>query len=187
MILTPVSYAENVNALGTGPITMADGTVIIARNGLGTYDFTQGLTLSGASATIWGGISTSNHNTTKSFSGGISGSGKLIYNGVNGTWFDINTANPSWTGGLETADPQNQRHRLRASADGAFGTGDVTINNNCSLVINSGLSDTIDDAATLSINGVKSSDEAAKLNLGSNESVDAFFIDGLQVNAGAYH
>ena len=182
------NYATNINALGTGTITMNDGSQIIARSGLGTYTFNQPFVLNAGSAVLWGGISTANHGTTKTFSGGISGPGKLIYNGVNNTVFVFNTDNSLWTGGFESADPQNQRHNVRASANGAFGTGNVAINNNCSLEIAAGLSSTINDTATLYVTGVRSTTSgwATKLILKSNETVTDFWLNGVQQAPGTY-
>ena len=179
------SYANSKNALGTGMITMHDGSQVISRAGLGTYTFNQPFYMAG-NGLIWAGISTANHNTTKTLAGGISGPGKLTWNGVNGTWGIITTANPSWTGGFETADPQNQRHRFRVSANGGFGTGDVAINNNCSLYITSGLTDAIDDGAALTLNGVPSSDAGTKLVLDGSDTVNELWIDGVQKPANTY-
>jgi len=177
--------AGNKNALGAGPITMNDGSAIISRTGLGNYDFTQGLFMAG-NGRIWAGISTANHHTTKKFSGGISGPGQLIYNGVNNTWFDFNVASPSWTGGFLSNNPQNQGHQVKATADGGFGTGDVAINTNCSLQIAGGVTNTIDDGAALYLNGAKSSRLASKLVLDSSETVNEFWIDGNQAATGTY-
>lgn len=180
------NYATNINALGTGTITMKNGSELLSRVGLGTYTF-PALALPSGSATIWAGVSTSNHNTTKTFGGGVSGAGKLIYNGVNNTWFRFNTNNnPGWTGGIETADPQNQGHQLGADANGCFGSGDVTINKNCNLVIKSGLTDTIDDGATLFVNGTYTTRGTNKLILNSSETVNEFWLDGVQIAAGDY-
>lgn len=179
------AYAGNANALGTGPIIMREGSIIIARAGLGNYDFTQGIILEG-DATIQAGISALNHGTSKTFSGGIRGAGRLIYNGVNGTWFLFNTSNPLWFGGFGTNDPQSQRHAVLAQADGCFGTGDVSINSNCTLVVDAGLIDAIDDAAVLTLSGAKADDQAAKLILNSSETVGALFLDGVPMPEGDY-
>ena len=179
------THAAHINVLGGGTITMHEGSAIISRAGLGTYTFNQPFIMAG-NGTIWSGISTANHGSTKTLAGGISGSGMLTWNGVNRTWGVISTANPSWTGGFETADPQNQRHRFRAGADGCFGTGDVTINNNCSLYISTGLTNAIDNAAMLSLNGVGSSDAAAKLVLESSDTVDALTVNSFSYPTGTY-
>lgn len=179
------TFTANANALGTGPITMREGSEIIARAGLGHYDFAQGIVLEG-DAVIWAGISTANHHTTKTFSGGIQGPGKLTYNGVNNTRFRFTTANPLWTGGFQTGDPQNQRHAVEAAAMECLGTGDVSINNNCTLVIASGLGNAIDDGATLTLSGLKSSDYAGKLVLNSNETVKALIVESQSMAAGQY-
>ncbi len=180
------NYATNINAIGTGPITMNTGSEIISRAGLGTYTFNQPFTLAGDAA-IWAGISTANHHTTKTFAGGISGPGQLTYNGVNNTTFVFNTNNASWSGGFRTNDPQNQRHQVLAGANGAFGTGDVSINHNASLQLQSGLSSAIDNGAALFLNGAHSTTWASKLVLNSNETVAELWIDGLPQNSGVYN
>jgi len=174
----------SANALGTGSITMTAGSQIISR-ALGNYTFNQPISLAG-DATIWAGISTSDHHRTKTFSGGISGGGQLTYNGVNNTTFLFDTSNALWTGGFATNDPQNQGHRARATSDGAFGTGHVTINNNATLEIASGLTDVIDDSATLSLNGTKDGRRTAKLTLDSSDTVGAFWLDGVNQGYGTF-
>jgi hypothetical protein len=176
--------AGNPNVLGAGTVTFHTGARIVSRR-MGSYIFTQHFAMAG-DGTLRTGDSTSDHHTTKTLAGGISGAGKLTYEGVNNTTLVLNTANPSWSGGLVTADPQNQRHQLRASANGSFGTGNVTINKSCSLEITANLGNAIDDGATLSLNGVRSSTWSAKLMLHSDELVYAFFVDGVQQPAGIY-
>ena len=175
----------NVNALGTGSIVMNSGSVIIASHGLGTYTFTQPFVLAG-NATIWAAISTVNNNITKTFAGGISGPGRLTYNGVNNSTFVFNTNNASWTGGFQSANPENERHQVKAAANGAFGTGDVKINQNCSLQIQAGLGDAISNTAALHLTGTSSPTLSAKLVLDSNETVNQLWIDGVQQPAGDY-
>jgi hypothetical protein len=164
---------------------MNSGSVIIARTDLGNYTFTQPFVLSG-NATNWGAISTANSNTTKTFAAGVSGPGKLTFNGANNCWFVFNTDNAAWTGGFQSSDPENERHQVRAAANGAFGTGDVAINNNCSLHIQGGLSDTIHDGAALVLAGASSTTLASKLVLDSNETVHQLWVDGVQQPAGTY-
>ena len=176
----------NSNALGSGAIVMNSGSVIISSYGLGTYTFTQPFVLAG-NATIWGAISNVNNNTTKTFTGGISGSGRLTYNGANNSTFVISTSNPSWTGGFQSADPENEKHQVKAAANGAFGTGDVKINQNCSLQIQAGLGDAIGNSAALHLTGASSPTFSAKLVLDSNETVNQLWIDGIQQPAGDYN
>ena len=181
--------SNDANALGTGPITLNTGSSLIARgSSFGNYTFNQQINLAG-DATIWAGISTSNHHSTKTFSGGVTGAGELTYNGVNNTWFVFNTDNSTWTGGFATADPQNQRHQVRTSSDGAFGSGDVALNNNASLEIKAGVTDAIDDGATLTLNGAGSSSlGSAKVELenGVTETVNLLIVDGVVQAAGTY-
>jgi hypothetical protein len=176
----------NANALGTGTIVMNSGSVIISRTGLGTYIFNQPFVLAG-NATIWGAISTTNNDTTKTFAGGVSGPGRLTFNGANNSTFVFNTANPSWSGGFQSASPENERHQVRISANGAFGTGEVRINANCGLHIQTGVGDAISNAAALVLAGAASTTLSAKVVLDSNETVNQLWIDGIQQPAGSYN
>jgi hypothetical protein len=67
-----------------------------------------------------------------------------------------------------------------------LGTGHVAINNNCTLVIAVGLSNAIDDGATLTLSGAQAENYASKLVLNSNETVNALIIDGQPIAAGQY-
>jgi len=86
----------------------------------------------------------------------------------------------SYTGGTTVDNPTGIDQRVRVYADGAFGTGDVTIRTG-SRVDFSGTSDVIDDLAALYIEGT------GKLNLGSSdEAVFKCYVDGVQQADGVY-
>lgn len=165
------------NALGTGNITLNSGSVLSI--GLGNYTFLQTFTVA-SNATIWGGYSTTAHNTERHFNAEISGPGLLTLDGVNGNKFHMNTNNT--VAGLLAKSTQNQGFRIEANAVGCMGAGDVTLENLASLQIDS--TNTIADSAALYVNGVKG--PISKLVLNANETVDKFFIDGVQKIAGDY-
>ncbi|MFT6862138.1 MAG: putative phosphodiesterase [Akkermansiaceae bacterium] len=143
-------------------------------------------------AQIWGGASTSGHNTIRSFKGEIKGDGKLTLNGVSGNQFRLETAN-SFTGGCFVHSTQKQPFFVVAATDSAFGTGDVELKDKCSLVIEPNHTDTIADTATLRLDGAGSlrmqgavANQLYKLVLNSDETVSGFFIDGQNLGEGVY-
>jgi hypothetical protein len=175
----------NANGLATVPsapqtITLNAGAKI---NAFASVTF-QTITLSG-DAEIQAGASTTGHHGSRIFAGVISGSGKLTLGGVNNNTFQLDASN-THSGGVETRNVQNQRHRVQANANGATGTGDVIINDYASLVIAGALGDAIADSATLSVNGLKDSSSAAKLVLNSSETVKFLYIDGVPQAPGDY-
>ena len=176
---------ENANVLGTNTITLNDGSEIISRGGFGNYTMNQHIHLAG-NGKLWPGRSTVNHHTTKTLAGGISGPGKLTWSGVNNTTGIIKTANPDWSGGFEIVAGQNQDNQFKVTANGAFGTGDIKVENLCSLEIISGLGNAIDDTATITINGLKSNRVNGKLILNSDETVGGLIVDGQQMPYSTY-
>ena len=145
-------------------------------------------------ASIYGGQSTSGHGSIRYFKGEIKGDGKLTINGVNRNQFHFQTAS-SFTGGFMAHSSQNQPFYLVASADSAFGTGNVEIKENCSLFIDRDVADVIADTATLQLEGVGSlrvngpgaqADVLYKLVLKSNETVGGFYVDGKDQGEGVF-
>lgn len=142
-------------------------------------------------AKIYGGISTSGHNSTRTFKGEIKGAGKLSINGVNGNRFQFEVPN-SFTGGLEAYSSQNQPFYLSALSDSTFGTGDVEIKSKGGLVIGPSTSDTIADTATLHLDGEGSlkvtgqGNTLRKLILNADETVGGFIIDGEDQGEGVF-
>jgi hypothetical protein len=80
----------------------------------------------------------------------------------------------------------NANSYLEATADGALGIGSVTIGNSTSLKIGSGLSDSINDHASLNLNGTKDGGEAAKVVMGSSETIKRLYLDGTLQDRGTY-
>jgi len=180
------NYPENANALGGDDITMGDGSVLRLR-----LPFTVNVppTELTGNATIELSPSTSAHHTTRDFDT-ITGPGLLTLIGNNNNTAVLDTANPSWSGGF-IADALDG-WRVDATANGAFGTGDVTFNarvandRGATLRIGSGLSDVIADTASLYLNGPRDNRLASKLILGSNETVGGFWLDGTAMAPGDY-
>jgi len=114
--------------------------------------------------------------------GRVSGPGKLTFSNRNRNILLFFAPN-SFSGGLEVSSDRNY---TRASSEGAFGTGDITINNLTSIVIDSALSDTISDSAILYLNGSRSTQVAAKMVLGSDETILALYVDGVRKSGGTY-
>ena len=179
---------DSLTALPTAPsvLVMHQDSRLVLRTGNATFGPIELM----ADAQIWGGDSTNGHNTTRQFKDEIKGDGKLTLNGVNGNRFRLEAAN-SFAGGFLAHSTQNQAFLLFASSDQAFGNGDVTIDETCSLIIEQNIDDTISDSATLRLNGpgvlsVNGSTERYKLLLNSNETVSGFFIDGKDQGEGVF-
>lgn len=109
----------------------------------------------------------------------ISGTGSLTYeftdssSPASGREMFLTPPSPClYSGGTTVTNGLPEGQVLRVYADGAFGTGDVTIKTD-STVAFSGTTDVIDDSASLYIEGT------GVLNLGSNnETVDKHFYPG---------
>lgn len=175
--LGPTAANNPTNALGTGPVTMESGSRIAMRvSGAQTFD--QPFVLNG-NATIALSESTNGNNTTRTFTGTISGSGLATFEMRRGNILNLNASN-SWSGGFVATQTDfgnvNNFAFVRPGVNGAFGTGDVTINDGITLDIVAGLGNTIDNSATLTLNG-RGRHDAPKLRLNSNET-----IGGLEVS-----
>jgi predicted phosphodiesterase len=142
-------------------------------------------------AQIWGGASTNGHGAVRHFKGEIKGAGKLTLNGVRQNQIRIEAAN-TFTGGFLAHSTQNQAFLVFASSNQAFGKGDVSIKETCSLIIEQNTGDTIADSATLRLDGpgvlrIHGNDtKVYKLLLNSNETVAGFCIDGKDLGEGIY-
>jgi hypothetical protein len=145
-------------------------------------------------ASIYGGASTNGQDGIRKFNGAIKGGGKLIINGVNRNQFRLETAN-TFSGGLMAHSTQNEPFYLVAAADASFGSGDVHLKENSSLIIEANLTDTIANTAALSLEGVGSlringggadPNKLYKLFLQSDETVAGFFIDGVDQDEGIF-
>jgi len=174
--------AADTNALGTGTITMNDGSWIIMR--YGNYTYTQPITLLG-DATIATGESTTGHHTTKNFNNAISGNYGFTIQGVNNNTINLKAVN---TFSSFTADnAKGGNFRVYGKTAGSLGTGDVTINASSTLIIDA--ADAMADSGTLTLNGgrdTKLNASFSKLHMNFNDTVSELWIDGAQAFAGTY-
>lgn len=176
----------NVLPKDPSPIVMFEDSQLILRTGEATFGPVE---LKG-DAEIWGGQSTHGHRTVRHFAGAISGEGKLTIEGVNNNQLKFEAAN-SFSGGFLARSSQRQAFMVSASADKAFGTGDVTIDDYCSLIIEPQVSDAIADDANLRLVGggylrVNNSENSYKVFLRANETVGGFFVDGKDQGKGEF-
>jgi hypothetical protein len=122
------------------------------------------------------------HHETRVFSGAVSGTGGITMDSDNNNILRFSAAN-TFSGGVTMI---NANSYLEATADGALGIGSVTIGNSTSLKIGSGLSDSINDHASLNLNGTKDGGEAAKVVMGSSETIKRLYLDGTLQDRGTY-
>jgi hypothetical protein len=170
--------SQRSNAMGTNVNMHTGSTLSVPQaTGAGSTTFPT-LNLLGSATVSAGG-----HHYSHNFNGVISGSGGLTFTGGNNNTFELNTAN-TFTGGFTI---QNGNCRVDANANGVFSTGDLSINNAASLRISTGLTDTIDDAASVFLVGAKDAKLGTdKLDLTSSETIFRLFIEGVQQPGGTY-
>lgn len=185
--------SSNLNTLPKAPgiITMHENSCLILSTAeevnFGPIELIE-------NARVYGGASTNGQGGIRKFNGAIKGGGKLILNGVNRNQFRLETAN-TFSGGLMAHSTQNEPFYIVAAADASFGTGDVHLKENSSLIIEANLNDTIANTAALSLEGVGSlrvngggadPNKLYKLLLQSDETVAGFFIDGVDQGEGLF-
>ena len=182
------SRPNSQNALGGSGITMHDGSQLRLRMPDPNPFVLPGIDMQG-NASIHLSPSTSAHHRTRDFDGVITGPGTLTLIGNNNNTANLNTANPDWSGGF-VADADDS-WRVNANVSGAFGTGDVTINGDASptdrgasLRINA--PNVMDDFATLYLNGGYDHREPSKLILNADDTIGAFFLDGVNLGVGTF-
>ncbi len=179
---------DSLTALPGAPslIVMHEDSQLILRTG----DATFGPIELKEAAEIWGGESTNGHRSVRHFAGEISGEGKLIIEGVNNNQLKFETAN-TFTGGFLARSSQRQAFMVSGSANQAFGTGDVTIDDYCSLILETQVNDAIADDADLRLVGggylrVNGSEDSYKIFLRVDETVGGFFVDGKDQGQGEF-
>ena len=176
--------AEDKNAYGTGTITMNDGAQIIMRHGNHTFG---PITLLG-NATMATGESSTGHHTTKTFGSPITGSFDFAISGVNNNTINLDTANTFSS--LTTNKNKGSNFRVWGNVAGSLGTGDVTINDTSTLIIDA--SGAMASSGKLFLNGgrdTKLNSSFDKLHLkdaDDDQTVDELWIDGVQAFAGTY-
>ncbi|MGC6565375.1 MAG: metallophosphoesterase family protein [Akkermansiaceae bacterium] len=165
------------------PLVMYEGSRVVLRTGeveFGPIELVE-------TAEIRGGESTHGHNAKRRFRGKISGSGMLLLNGVNKNVFYFHAPN-TYTGGTRAFSRANQGYRISVKSNGAFGSGDVTIEEFVSLKLGREMGedgDAIADDAVLMLNG-REGTEHSKLRLEVNETVGGFMIDGKDQGEGVF-
>jgi hypothetical protein len=163
-------------------ITMRAGSQIVFQDGGGATTINSDIIVDGAVTFTQGG--NGSHHEYRAFYGEISGTGPITYYGNNNNAMRLYATN-TFTGGLTVRGFGNGD--LDLYSDGAAGSGDLTMLDNTSLRINSGLSDTIDDSAALYLIGGDSTKMSSyKLTLNSSETVHQLWLDGVQLDGGAY-
>jgi len=177
---------NNQNALGSGVVTLHSGAEIEIRYE-GALTLANPIHFAGDVLITNQGNATENKQRT--LNGVISGTGLFRYEMRRGNSLNINSANPNWSGGIIASFTDTNfgnASRLVANANGAFGTGDVTVNDGIGLVIAAGLGNVIDNNAALHLNG-RGHHTDRNLRLNSSETVRALFIDGVGIPAGTYN
>jgi len=176
--------AVDINALGTGSITMHTGSYLRLRYPW-TSTHSNDIIMAG-DATIAVGASTSAHGRNRTFSGVISGTGLLILHTTHRQIAYFTNTN-TWSGGLLAggSESENKTETIVAAATGAFGTGDVTINDGVTLQIDA--LNPMDSSATLYLAGRKSGNNvASKLIMNADNTVLGFYLDGIEQAMGAW-
>ncbi|HBE97865.1 MAG TPA: hypothetical protein DDW68_11905 [Verrucomicrobiales bacterium] len=138
-----------------------------------------------AQAEIWGGFSTKSHSMNRQFLDPITGPGKLVINGVNKNTIIFEAKN-TFTGGFVAHSTQKEKFKVIVRGKGNLGLSDVTIGENCSLVLEKNSGAVIVNDATLRLTG-KPGLGTSKLRLDSNESVGRFVIDGEDQGVGKFN
>ncbi len=166
---------------GSRILTLNSGATVITRGGgFGSGNLTFGPIVLAGDATV---SASGSDSSTLSFNGAISGANALTVTARNNNNATFAVAN-TFSGGISVSGGSG--NSLRSNANGALGTGDVTVNANWSLVIGAALGNTIGNGAALQLNGAKDGSEAAKVVMGSDETVGSLWLDGTQRGAGTY-
>jgi len=174
--------AADLNAMGGGTIYFNSGSLFKNRY---SEDSThsQNIVMVG-DATYAIGSSTSAQRDNRTHTGTISGPGKLNVRSTRGQRLTLAASN-TWSGGIVMggALSADKDESLEGSASGAFGTGDVTVDDGVGLVI--GANDTTADTATLSLSG-RDGEMDYKLTMTGSDTVNLLTVDGFNFPAGTY-
>lgn len=156
-----------------------------ARLIFGTNDCELGPVELVGDAEIRGGQGESGVGSERRFAKAITGSGELTIQGVKTNTIIFDVAN-SFTGGFKAFSFGKEDFKvLVGKKSGSLGKGDVTIGDNCSLVLGKESGGVIDNYKTLRLEGAKGS-APHKLVLDAKETVGAFFIDGKDQGPGEF-
>lgn len=183
--LLKVLNSANMVALGTGTVTMEQNSALRLR-GTGGQTISNPFVLTGNNVLIKVGESTATSGTVI-FSGGFSGAHSVMLGGNNNSRARFTTANAFASLTTDgSAGFGEENFIIEANAAGSLGTGDVSINNLNSLVINAAAAMAPD--AQLLLNGATAdrSGVTTKLVLNDDLTVTGLSIDGVAVAAGPY-
>ena len=183
LVIGEGSTITGLRAMGTGPITFNTGSTLTLRWSTASTH-SQNIVMAG-DAFFGIGSSTAAHDDDRTLTGVISGIGKMSVRSTNGQRLTIQNTNPLWSGGLIMggALSENKNESLRANAAGAFGTGNVTIDDGVGLVIS--VANAITDTATLSLSG-GDGEQSFKLTMDASDTVNRLLVDGYPQPAGTY-
>ena len=174
---------EDLRALGTGTWTLNSGVDITNRY---RWDSTHSndIVMAG-DATFALGRSSSAHRAHRTLTGTISGTGLLTIHSSNGNVLHLQGLN-TWSGGLYAggAESENKKESIEAEAPGSLGTGDVTIDDGITLIIDA--PDAMGDEAALYLSGNPRSDFSYKLGMNADDTIAELHLDGVQQPAGVY-
>ncbi|MCH7224686.1 Ig-like domain-containing protein [Haloferula sp. A504] len=177
------STVGDLNALGDGTWTLNAGTDVTLRYPQNTVH-SNDIVMAG-DATIALGRSTSAHRAHRTLTGRITGTGLLTIHSSNQNVLHLQGLN-TWSGGLHAggAESENKRESIEAEAPGSLGTGDVTIDDGITLIIDA--PDAMGDEAALYLIGNPRSDMSDKLVMNADDTIAELHIDGVQQPAGNY-
>ncbi|NNC74118.1 MAG: hypothetical protein HKN93_01275, partial [Acidimicrobiia bacterium] len=177
-LLDVYSGAGSRNAIGTGPVTFNAGATLRLRSGGDPVTIPGDVTLAGDALIT--NSSNATDNEIRTLSGDISGTGLLTVGVRRGNTLNLTGTN-TWSGGFvfNYIDSNFNNGSRVQPGDSGLGTGNVTINDGLQLWIQSSLSDTIDDSASLFLNGRgrANSNNNNKLRMDSSETVNELWVD----------
>ncbi|MDB4687666.1 metallophosphoesterase family protein [Akkermansiaceae bacterium] len=137
-----------------------------------------------ADAQIWGGDLTRGHGMERKFSKPITGSGKLIINGVKKNNFIFEAKN-TFDGGFAARPTTDDDFTVTVRKSGNLGKGDVWIGKNCTLIIGKDTVGVIENDKTLFLE-VKGLKKDPQIRLNSDETVGAFVVNGKNMGVGPF-
>lgn len=142
-------------------------------------------------AKLYCGLGEDGETKNRRLEGTISGEGSLTAFGTNGGQLIFTKTNP-FSGGF-TAQIKEGGCMVIAGMEKCLGTGGVTIKGNVSLVAGNGITDFIDDEATLTLEGLgapvpggPANRRYTKLQLSGDETVGGFIVNGTDQGMGSF-
>jgi hypothetical protein len=187
MEIGQTNVASTLNALGTGTITFKSGSDLTLRytvNSTHPQDF-----ILDGNMIFALGRSTSAHHEQRTLTGSISGPGVMTVHDTNNQRLFLQGDSSLWTGGMVTggSESESKNATIEADATNSLGSGPITIGDGNTLRIDGANATTGTPGTTvLTLNGNKSNNEAFKLYMNADDTVDQCFYQGVQLPAGSY-